>query len=94
MILRGIIKRDILNGASVINEVSNTKSRLKEYFITFFLIALIWFGSYSFKIVQIFFRSISISLYLLNWDGLRSFNLRLIRLFLSPNSLYLIGVDI
>jgi len=37
--LRGMIKKDILNGANVINEVSNIKSRLKEYFIIFFLIS-------------------------------------------------------
>ena len=36
--LRGIIKRDILNGVNVINEVSNVKSRLKKYSITFFSI--------------------------------------------------------
>ena len=49
--LRGIIKRDILNGASVTDEVSNIKSRLKEYFITFFKLALARFGSYLFRIV-------------------------------------------
>ncbi len=36
--LRGMIEKDMLNGASVINEVLNIKSRLKEYSITFFLI--------------------------------------------------------
>ncbi len=36
--LRGMIKKNISNDANVTNEVSNTKSRLKEYFITFFLI--------------------------------------------------------
>ena len=42
--LREIIERDMLNGANITNEVSNIKSRLKEYFITFFLISVnpIW----------------------------------------------------
>ena len=92
--LRGMIERDILNGASVIDEVSNVKSRLKEHYITFFLLALARFGSCLFRIVQTLFRSISIFLHLLNWDGLRPFNFRLIRLLSSPDSLYLTGVDI
>ncbi len=34
-----IIERDMLNGVSVIDEVSNVKSRLKEYFIIFLISA-------------------------------------------------------
>ena len=49
--LRGIIKKDISNGASVTDEVWNIKSRLKKHSITFFLIALARFGSYLFKII-------------------------------------------
>ncbi len=36
--LKKIIKRDILNSVSIINEISNIKSRLKKHSITFFLI--------------------------------------------------------
>ena len=92
--LERIIKRDILNSVNVINEVSNIKSRLKEHSITFFLITLARFSSYLFRIVQTLSRSISIFLHLLNWDGLRPFNFRLMRLLSSPDSLYLTGVDI
>ncbi len=35
VMLRGIIKKDILNGASVTDEVLNIKSRLKKYSIIF-----------------------------------------------------------
>ena len=42
--IRGMIERDMLNGANVIDEVSNIKSRLKKYFIISFLIGVssIW----------------------------------------------------
>ena len=49
--LKRIIKKDILNGVSVTDEVSNVKSRLKKYFITFFSIALARFSNYLFKII-------------------------------------------
>ncbi len=67
--LREINEKNILNDASVTNEVSNIKSRLKKHSITFFQLALARFGNYLFKIVQTLSRSTSTSLYLLNWTA-------------------------